>query len=149
MKTQNYHCSLSVNTSPGKAFEGISERVGEWWTDSFKGSSSRPGDTFTVRFGKTFVNFEITEVETGKKIVWKVTDSCLDWLNDKKEWNNTTLVWEIAPEGKASKISMTHMGLVPEVECYENCRRGWDFYVKDSLFKLLTTGKGAPDGRVR
>ncbi len=31
-----------------------------------------------------------------------------------------------------------------EVECYTSCTKGWDYYIKDSLFKLLTDGKETP-----
>jgi hypothetical protein len=40
---------------------------------------------------------------------------------------------------------MIHIGLVPEIECYTSCVKGWDQYVKGSLFKLLTEGKGLPN----
>ena len=36
---------------------------------------------------------------------------------------------------------------VPGVECYENCETGWDHYIKESLFKLLTEKKGLPEKR--
>ncbi len=37
---------------------------------------------------------------------------------------------------------MTHVGLVPEAECYNDCKAGWDKHVGESLLKLLTEGKG-------
>ena len=45
---------------------------------------------------------------------------------------------------KSTQISFTHVGLVPEVECYDMCVKGWDQYVKGSLFKLITEGTGQP-----
>jgi hypothetical protein len=39
---------------------------------------------------------------------------------------------------------MTHIGLVPGVECYEDCKKGWNFYVGESLFRWMTEGKGLP-----
>ena len=44
---------------------------------------------------------------------------------------------------------MTHVGLVPGIECYEDCEKGWDFYIKESLFKFLTEGKGLPGIGIR
>jgi len=43
-----------------------------------------------------------------------------------------------------TEISFRHIGLLPEVECYNDCVKGWDQYVKGSLFKLITEGKGEP-----
>ena len=55
------------------------------------------------------------------------------------------MVWEISPEKDSTQIKFTHVGLVPEVECYEMCVKGWDEYVKGSLLKLITKGKGLPN----
>jgi hypothetical protein len=40
---------------------------------------------------------------------------------------------------------MTHVGLSPALECYDNCSGGWGFYFNRSLRKLITTGVGEPD----
>jgi hypothetical protein len=147
MNQQNYSTSINVNTTIKEVQRGISN-VSEWWTKNFEGNANRLNDKFTVRFGKTFVDFNIREFIPDKKIVWSVTDCYLDWLNNKKEWNSIEIVWEISGNGKSTKINMTHVGLVPEVECYNDCRKGWDFYVNESLFKLLTEGKGIPDKKL-
>ena len=52
--------------------------------------------------------------------------------------------WEISAKKNATQISFTHIGLVPGIECYNGCEKAWNFYVKESLFKLLTEGKGIP-----
>ena len=50
---------------------------------------------------------------------------------------------ELIFDGK-TQVLFTHVGLVPQVECYDGCTKGWDQYIKGSLFKLLTKGKGEP-----
>jgi hypothetical protein len=35
--------------------------------------------------------------------------------------------------------------LVPEYECYEVCNDAWTGYIKNSLYKLITSGKGEPN----
>ena len=102
-------------------------------------------DIFTTHFGETFVTFKVVEVVPQKKIVWLVTDCYLHWLKDKTEWTNTKLSFEISTENDETKILFTHIGLAPEVECYNDCRKGWDQYIKDSLLKLITEGKGLPE----
>jgi hypothetical protein len=144
MEQQNYHCSIAANITPKQAYANIAN-VGAWWTKSFKGKALHVGDTFTVQFGETRVDFEITEAVADKKISWKVTDCNLHWLNDKKEWKDTEIVWEISSTNDHTKIDMTHVGLKPGIECYESCRKGWNQYVSDSLFKLVTSGVGKPD----
>lgn len=147
MENKNdFTCSISAKISTKEAFQKICN-VSAWWGTNVEGHSEKMDDIFTIHFGETWVTFKIAETIPGKRIVWEVTNSCLPWLKDKTEWTNTQVVWEISQEGDNVKIDMTHAGLVPAVECYENCEKGWNFYVKDSLFKLLTEGKGSPDKR--
>jgi hypothetical protein len=145
MTQQDYHSSIIVKTGIGAAFESVQKRVNEWWTPNLEGDSEKPGDEFTVRFGETAVMFKIAESDINKKIVWLVTESHLPWLEDKNEWTGTSLVWEFTTEGDSVQISLTHVGLVPEVECYDSCVKGWNFFFKESLYKLLTENKGMPD----
>jgi hypothetical protein len=44
---------------------------------------------------------------------------------------------------------MTHVGVVPRAECYADCKKGWDFYVGESLLRLLTENEGLPDQQRR
>jgi len=52
--------------------------------------------------------------------------------------------WKISAEKNATQISFTHIGLAPGITCYNGCEKAWHFYVKESLFKLLTEDKGMP-----
>ncbi len=146
MKPQNYSSSISVNLSPQETLERIS-RVSDWWTASVTGSSRVPGDKFGVRWGETFVDFEVAEMIPDERVVWLVTDCNLAFITDKTEWKNTKVVWDLSQENGKTRVTMTHVGLVPGVECYANCEAGWNFYFTKSLLKLLTEGKGLPDGR--
>jgi hypothetical protein len=146
MALADYQCSIEAPVTAGEVFEKIS-RVPEWWTADFKGSSQKLGDTFTVRFGETFVDFEIVEAVPGKRVVWQVTNCHLNWLKDKTEWTGTSIVWEISTSNGIATVGMTHEGLAPGIECYDDCKQGWDFYVAKSLFQFLSAGKGLPDGQ--
>jgi len=145
MEQKNYHSSIAANMPAKDVYANIAN-VGAWWNKNFNGKAEQVGDKFKIRFGEeATVDFEITEAVPDKKIVWHVTDCNLHWLKDKKEWKDTKVVWELTPQNNATKIDMTHIGIVPGIECYESCEKGWNHYVKDSLFKLLAEGKGQPD----
>ena len=106
-------------------------------------------DKFTVPFGelngeKSFVDFVVSEFVPNKKAVWKVTNCNLPWFKDKTEWNNTEVVFEISSENSMTKIDFTHIGLVPGIECYDACEKGWDGHVTNSLVKYINEGKGNP-----
>ena len=53
-------------------------------------------------------------------------------------------MFEIAPLGDETQVTMTHIGLVPEVECFDMCEAGWNKHFKGSLFMLLTEHAGVP-----
>ena len=143
MENRNFNTTITVNNSANEAFNAIND-VSKWWTKNTKGSSRNNGDVFTVTFGDTFATFKIIEMVAGKKVVWLTTDCNLHWMKDKKEWKDTTMSFEISTSGNTTQIHFTHIGLIPEVECFNACSKGWDYYIKGSLFKLLTEGKGTP-----
>lgn len=144
MNNQDYQCRFVVNESPREVFDAI-RRVSEWWTVNTEGSTNQVNDTFIVRFGETRVDFSVTEMVPGKNIVWLVTDCNLHWLADKKEWKGTSLHFNIRETEKGTEMTMIHRGLAPEIECYNDCKKGWDFYAGESLRKLITEKKGQPD----
>lgn len=144
MNTSDFNTTLLVGQTPKEAFDAINN-VRAWWTENTEGSSQKNGDEFTVRFGDVHVSTQkIVEIIPDKKIVWLVTDSKLNFLKDKQEWTNTKISFEITNSDNKTRINFTHIGLVPNIECYHNCTKGWDQYINGSLFKLLTEGKGAP-----
>lgn len=141
MKNQDYQKSFTTNASAKEAYKNI-VNVGDWWTNTFKGSARNVNDEFSVTFGATWVKFKVVESIPSKKLTWLVTDCYLDWLKNKTEWEDTKIVWNISEENKTTKIEMTHVGLVPDMECYNDCQAGWNQYACESLPKLITTGKG-------
>ena len=144
MKKQDFNATISVNSTAQEAFEKIAQ-VGNWWAKDFTGKAKKLNDTFTIRFGDTFVDFKISEAIPDAKIVWYVTNSYLPWLTDKTEWNNTKVVFDISSENNQTKIDFTHVGLVPEIECYDNCEKGWTRFATISLPKFINEGKGLPE----
>lgn len=144
MNQKNYTTTIIVSATPAEAFRNITQ-VSDWWTICVEGNTEKLNDVFTVRFGETFITLKITELIPGKKITWHVIDCYKHWLRDKKEWIDTIIRWELSAENNTTKIHFTHLGLVPAIECYNVCEKAWDFYVKESLFGLLTEGKGMPE----
>jgi len=172
MNQQNFHCSIVVPASAREAFEKIG-RVWDWWAVNFKGYDRGEGfkipersegyerdrpcrsrsakfpdeglQTFTVHFARTtWSRMEVVEVVPDQFVLWKVVDCYLPIFKDPYLWKNNFIAWNIAAEGASTRITMTHIGLIPGVECYEDCSKGWSFYVGESLYKLLTEGRGLP-----
>ena len=144
MEKNDYTISITVNNTPRQVFDSINS-VAKWWTDDLEGSTQKLNDEFTVHFGDVHVSTQkIVELVPAKKITWLVTNSKLNFIKDQQEWNNTSISFDISTQDNKTQINFTHFGLVPAIECYKDCSKGWDYYFKGSLFKLLTEGKGTP-----
>ena len=144
MNNQHYTAIITVSKPLHDTFKAINH-VSKWWTDDLTGSSQNLNDEFTVQFGDIHKTAQkIIEFVPDRKVVWLVTESRLNFIEDKEEWKNTKISFELSGRGDKTEIHFTHIGLVPEVECFKSCSKGWDYYIKGSLFKFLTEGKGTP-----
>jgi len=147
MENKNYTATIEVAKSPKEVFDHINE-VSKWWTENLEGDSKKLNDVFIVHFtGDAFVTQKLIEVFADKKIVWLVTDCYLPWLKNTTEWTNTKMSFEISTKGNSTIVNFAHIGLVPDFECYDSCVKGWDQYIKGSLPKLISEGKGEPQAK--
>jgi hypothetical protein len=111
-----------------------------------EGGTDKLGDEFTYRYKDVhFSKQKITEFIPGKKVVWLVLDSYLSFIEDKSEWNGTKVTFEIAKKGDKTEVRFTHMGLVPDHECYGACSNAWGSYINGSLRSFVMTSKAPPN----
>jgi uncharacterized protein YndB with AHSA1/START domain len=145
MKAKNYTVAFSVDQSPQEVFDAVVDVRG-WWSGEIDGRTDKLGAEFTYRYEDMHrTTQKITELVPGKKVVWHVIDSQINFVKDKREWNDTDIVFEIARKGGKTQLQFTHVGLVPAIECYGDCAGAWGFYINESLKSLITTGKGKPN----
>jgi len=142
MKDQNFRTAFTVEQTPEEAFAAIN-KVREWWAGKpgIEGSTDKLGDEFTYRYEPHhYSKQKITEFIPGKKVVWLVLESQLNFVKNKSEWNGSKVIFEIAKKGGKTEVRFTHRGLVPEHECYGACSNAWGSIISRSLRSLITTG---------
>ena len=145
MKTKNFTTTILVDQIPQEAFDAINDVRG-WWSGEIEGRTDVRGAEWTYSYKKIHrTTQKITELVPGKKIVWHVTDSQINFVRDKSEWDGTDIVFDIAKKGDQTEIRFTHVGLVPTIECYDGCSGAWGFYVNESLRDFIAKGKGQPN----
>ena len=145
MSAKDFTLTLTVDKTAEEVFKAINQ-VPKWWSEDFKGNSQKLNDVFEVTFfgDVHYSKHQLTEIIPNKKIVWNVLDSRLNFLEKENEWTNTQNIFEIVQEGNKTKILFTHKGLVPKIECFDDCSKGWNYYLKESLLPFIEKGKGKP-----
>lgn len=147
MKEQYYQSSFTANVSPREALEKIT-RVSEWWGTHFEGKSQELNDVFTVRFpggdsGGDMYRAKVAEI-LPEKIIWEFIDTYQGWVKNPTEWVGTKILWEVIPQKDGVEVKMTHVGLAPELECFGECTKAWNYLMQESLSQFLNEGKGRP-----
>lgn len=145
MNNQNYTTSFTVSQSPDEVFEAVNNVRG-WWSQDIKGNTEKQDDEFVFEVpGVHYSKQKLIEVVPAKRVVWLVTEANMTFLKQTDEWVGTKIVFDISKEDGKTKLTFTHEGLVPEIECYKFCMPSWKQYIGDSLYKLVTGGKGTPN----
>lgn len=142
MKASDFTTTILVDQTPGEAYDAINN-VRDWWPGQIEGNTKKLNDEFTYRYKKMhYSNQRLVEVIPGKKVVWLVTDSSLNFVGNKSEWTGTKIIFEISEKGDKTEVRFTHQGLVPQYECFDACSNAWTDIIRDGLRGLITTGKG-------
>ncbi|RAJ00386.1 uncharacterized protein YndB with AHSA1/START domain [Chitinophaga skermanii] len=142
--SQDYSISFLVDRAPASVYQAITE-VDQWWSTHVKGTSKDVGDEFSVGFGNDhFSTRTVSAAVPFKRIEWRITDCHLPFLKDQEEWIGTENIFDIHPENGKTRLTFTHIGLQPAMECYDVCTKGWNQFIEGSLLPYILEGTGKP-----
>ena len=145
MSGRSYSTEILISAKPESVYNAITKDIDKWWTE-LSNQALQVGDQLIVRFEKTTSwVMTVSEAFPNRSLVWKVAEANhdLEGITEKDEWKATTIKWEIVENETGSKVTLTHEGLVPALECYEICEAGWGYFL-GSLKDYLETRKGYP-----
>jgi len=141
MKKQDFTTTIVVDQTPNQVFNAINNPRA-WWSGEITGNTEKLNDEFTYRYKEFHISKQrIIEMIPDERVVWLVIESQLNFIEDKREWNGTKISFEISPKGDKTQLRFTHLGLVPEIECFDSCSNAWSELIQQGLFSLITTGK--------
>src|SRR5260370_27511442 len=107
MKKQNFTTTISVDQTPQEAFAAINNVRG-WWSGEIDGDAAKLGAEFTYRYKDVLRSKQkITELITGKKVVWHVAHSDLSFAKNNSEWNESDILFEISSETRNTEARFT------------------------------------------
>ncbi|MFC0626317.1 SRPBCC family protein [Kribbella deserti] len=119
-----------------------------WWSKNITGGTAMVGDEFEYDVPVVHHSrIRVSEVVPERLVVWRVLENTFSFETGQDEWAGTEVRFEISTttSGGRTELRFTHVGLLPEFECYDICHKSWTFYVGHSLRKLITTGTGLPN----
>jgi hypothetical protein len=136
MTNKNFQYSFTTTKNADEVFMHLVDPR-NWWVGIFnetiKGKSEYLNDEFSFRAGDGvhFSNQKLVELMVPKKLVWLVTESNLSFLKNTNEWAGTKICFDIEKEGDEIRVTFTHYGLIPLIECYGNCSSAWTQYMQN------------------
>lgn len=145
MKTSDFTATILVDQTPEEAFDAITNVRG-WWSEEIEGGTDKLNDEFIYHYKDIhYCKMRLIKLVPNQKAVWLVLDNDFKFTQDKSEWKDTKIVFDVTEKGNQTEVRFTHEGLVPQYECYEICREAWTNYITVSLRDLITSGKGQPN----
>jgi len=145
MSNQDFTTTIVVDQSSKQVFDAINNVRG-WWSEEIEGGTEKLNDIFLYHYKDVHMSkMKLIEVDPHKKVVWLVLDNYFSFIKDETEWVGTKVIFEIVEKDGKTQLRFTHYGLTPQYECYDICNEGWTNYIRNSLYKLITTGKGEPN----
>ena len=138
---RNYEARIITARSPDVVFEALTtlDGLSAWWTTATGDPTA--GGEIVFGFGPdAHAAMRVDSAERGVGVRWTTTACMLeDWVGTSQHFD-----LEALPDG-GTAINFRHIGLTPALECYADCKNGWDHFIP-SLQAYLETGAGHPNG---
>ena len=145
MTTVNYTTAISVDNTASEVFDAINNVRG-WWSEEIEGNTNQLNEEWNYHYQDVHrCKIKIIESVPGQKVVWQVMDNYFSFTKDQNEWKGNKIIFEITQKNNQTQLQFTQEGLVPEYECFDVCANAWTHYIRESLYGLISTGKGQPN----
>ncbi len=117
-----------------------------WWTQTCT-AGALVGEPARFEFGESYKLVRIDTLRPDRQVRWQVLENriCVEGRNlPANEWAGTTIVFRLNGDTPTHTVlRFEHLGLTPELACYDLCEGGWNHFLA-SLLRYVETGTGSP-----
>jgi uncharacterized protein YndB with AHSA1/START domain len=136
--------SLVLSATIAKAFQTVATRKGiaSWWTPIVRGEVAE-GKEFELGFKglEETIRIRVDASREPKLVSWTIVEH-----SGLHEWDGTKVKFAfITSDANKTILKFCHVGLVPKLQCYSDCRSGWEHFL-GSLADVAGGGGGSPCG---
>ena len=139
-REHDYQSRLTILAPTDAVFDALTttEGLAGWWTPVT--GDGLTGGTLTFSFGPASqAVMRVDAAERGVGVHW-TNLACM-----MADWVGTTVHFEFeATPAGGTDLRFRHAGLTPRLECYSDCKSGWDHFIP-SLRAYVETGTGNPN----
>ena len=137
-----YRQEMLIAAPPPQVFDALASLDGlvGWWASSARGSASA-GGRFELGFAglEETMTMRVDVAQPAATVGW----TCLEHTG-LPDWEGTKIVFDLSDrDPDHTALSFRHEGLVPDLECYEQCHSGWEHFLA-SLRSFVEQGRGDP-----
>lgn len=136
----HYKYELQLSAEPEAVFKALttSKGIAGWWAKSNRLWKENADEFLYVDFGKIQKQMRVEKTTPLFGLTWNVLECTLH------EWPGTQITFNITPTSDGgSLLKLEHIGLNPQLECFESCSSGWEYFMV-SLKQYVETGRGTP-----
>jgi uncharacterized protein YndB with AHSA1/START domain len=137
----DYRSTIGLAAPAGRVIDALTtvDGLAAWWT-AVEGDEQVGGELRFI-FGPSAVAvMRVDSVDASTGVHW----TCLgchveDWVGTQVHFDLTSL------SDDQTELRFRHVGLTPQLECFSDCKSGWDHFIS-SLQTYVETGVGNPNG---
>jgi len=140
--SDDYTYGMQVHAPMAQIIEALTDDtvISRWWTAVTQ--SERHGNEVQLFMGgdTPAMVFTVEHAPATSEVTWAVTE-----CNVATDWVGTKPSFAVQPSDDGTfSFGFRHVGLNPALECFDQCRAGWNHFMP-SLHQFLETGEGRPN----